>query len=200
MISATTVIFFLIVFIILALSHYYVWRRVVRDTGISGLARRIATWSIGLAATTSAYGCKSERKTDWTPLAEADVVILPDNDPPGETYAERVAVILTKLDPPARVRIVPLPASPQLVEPPLAARSGDEQRPSLPVDQPLGEVRLPDHRLHPSRLVHDDPVEALAEQRDRVVRRLPTNLREPATHVADDHPAIVLLHRHHAVA
>lgn len=68
-----------------------------------------ALWRIGLPATTSAHGCTSAEKTDWTPLAGADVVILPDNDPPGESYAENVAAILTKLGPPASVRIVPLP-------------------------------------------------------------------------------------------
>ena len=65
-----------------------------------------AVWRIGLAATTSAHGCSSTEKTDWTPLVGAKVIILPDNDPPGETYAKKVAVILTKLDPPVNVRIV----------------------------------------------------------------------------------------------
>lgn len=72
-----------------------------------------ALWSIGLPATTSANGCKSAGKTDWTSLAGADVVILPDNDPPGETYAEAVATLVSSLQPRAAVRIVRLPDVPE---------------------------------------------------------------------------------------
>ena len=68
-----------------------------------------AARSIDLAAVTSAHGCKSAHQSDWRPLAGRDVVILPDNDKPGEGYARDVATILTRLDPPARVRIVRLP-------------------------------------------------------------------------------------------
>jgi len=45
----------------------------------------------GLVATTSAGGAKAANMTDWTPLAGRHVVILPDNDKPGEAYAEDVA-------------------------------------------------------------------------------------------------------------
>lgn len=68
-----------------------------------------AARSIGLTATTSAHGAKSPKKTDWSPLAGKEVVILPDHDQPGEDYAEAVAEILSELKPPARVRIVRLP-------------------------------------------------------------------------------------------
>jgi hypothetical protein len=64
--------------------------------------------ALGLTATTSAHGAKSPRKTDWTPLAGRDCVILPDNDPAGTDYAETVARILTALDPPAVVKVVNL--------------------------------------------------------------------------------------------
>lgn len=50
-----------------------------------------ATRSIGAIATTSAHGSKSADKTDWSPLAGREVVILPDFDEAGEQYAERVA-------------------------------------------------------------------------------------------------------------
>ena len=68
-----------------------------------------AAKSIGLVATTSAHGSNAAHKTDWTPLASKDVVILPDNDNPGRQYAEDVAEILCQLNPPATVRIVNIP-------------------------------------------------------------------------------------------
>jgi hypothetical protein len=68
---------------------------------------------IGLTATTSAHGAKAASKSDWTPLAGRDVVILPDNDPAGRRYAADVAAILSRLTPPARVRIVNLPDLPE---------------------------------------------------------------------------------------
>jgi hypothetical protein len=64
--------------------------------------------AIGLAATTSAYGAMSARKTDWQPLAGKDVVIVPDHDEHGEAYAADVARILLSLTPPATVRVVRL--------------------------------------------------------------------------------------------
>jgi hypothetical protein len=64
---------------------------------------------IGLLCTTSAHGAGGEGKTDWTPLAGRDCVILPDRDDAGEGYAERVASILMGLSPAARVKIVRLP-------------------------------------------------------------------------------------------
>jgi len=69
-------------------------------------------WSIGLATVTSAHGSNAADKTDWTPLAGRDVVILPDNDPAGEHYAKDVARILLRLNPPARVKVARLPDLP----------------------------------------------------------------------------------------
>ncbi len=66
--------------------------------------------SIGLTCTTSAHGAKSADKTDWAPLRGKHVIILPDNDPDGESYAERVAELLTGVA--ASVRIVNLPDLP----------------------------------------------------------------------------------------
>lgn len=68
---------------------------------------------IGLLTTTSANGSNSPEKTDWSPLAGREVIILPDNDRPGRKYAKVVAGILTRLDPPAVVRIVELPGLPE---------------------------------------------------------------------------------------
>ncbi len=63
---------------------------------------------LGLLATTSAGGANAADKSDWTPLAGREVVILPDADKAGEGYAADVAAALAKLTPPARVRVVRL--------------------------------------------------------------------------------------------
>ena len=68
-----------------------------------------AAFSIGLTATTSAHGSKSPHKTDWSPLAGRQYVLLPDNDEPGRKYAEAVTAILASLKPPATGRTVALP-------------------------------------------------------------------------------------------
>jgi putative DNA primase/helicase len=67
---------------------------------------------LGYTATTSAQGSNSPSKTDWSPLAGKDVVILPDNDAPGRAYGEKAAVILAGLEPSARVKIVTIPGLP----------------------------------------------------------------------------------------
>ena len=46
--------------------------------------------SLGLTATTSSLGAKAADKTDWTPLAGKQVIILPDHDDAGEDYARDV--------------------------------------------------------------------------------------------------------------
>lgn len=72
-----------------------------------------AARSLGLVATTSAHGCQAADKTDWSPLAGKQVVILPDNDESGRQYAHGVAQILAGLSPPAEVRLVALPGLPE---------------------------------------------------------------------------------------
>ena len=71
-----------------------------------------AARAIGLTATTSAHGSQSPDKTDWSPLAGKECVILPDNDDPGGKYADTVAAILTKLTPAPVVKVVELPELP----------------------------------------------------------------------------------------
>jgi putative DNA primase/helicase len=68
--------------------------------------------SVGLAAVTSAHGSAAPAKSDWTPLAGREVVILPDADEAGEHYAAEVTRIVTGLTPPARAKIVRLPGLP----------------------------------------------------------------------------------------
>ncbi len=47
--------------------------------------------SVGIAATTSSMGAEAAAKSDWSPLAGKQVVILPDHDAAGEKYAAEVA-------------------------------------------------------------------------------------------------------------
>lgn len=63
---------------------------------------------LGLSSTTSSGGSSAAGKTDWSPLAGREVVILPDADDAGRRYATDVAAILHELDPPATVRVVEL--------------------------------------------------------------------------------------------
>jgi len=63
---------------------------------------------LGVVATTSAHGAKSAHKTDWSPFAGKEVIILPDHDSEGERYADEICAILSRLDPRPRVRIVRL--------------------------------------------------------------------------------------------
>lgn len=67
---------------------------------------------IGLLCTTSAHGAGSASRTDWSPLAGRECIILPDHDSAGEGYADTVAQILSGLNPPATVKIVRLPGLP----------------------------------------------------------------------------------------
>lgn len=68
-----------------------------------------AGWGVGLCAVTSSHGAGCAYKSDWSSLAGREVVILPDHDASGLKYAEEVAAILAKLDPPATVKVVDLP-------------------------------------------------------------------------------------------
>lgn len=54
-----------------------------------------AARAVGLLATTSPHGSKSAGKSDWSPVARRDVVILPDQDEAGERYADDAARLAT---------------------------------------------------------------------------------------------------------
>lgn len=71
-----------------------------------------AARSLGLVATTSPHGAASASKADWRPLAGKQVVILPDNDPPGRKYADAVAGLVANLTPAPVVKVVELPGLP----------------------------------------------------------------------------------------
>jgi 5S rRNA maturation endonuclease (ribonuclease M5) len=71
-----------------------------------------AVRSIGLVATTSPNGSNSANKADWSSLAGKEIIILPDNDPPGQKYADAVAAILATIAPAPVVKVVELPNLP----------------------------------------------------------------------------------------
>jgi len=76
-----------------------------------GCAEEICGW--GLPGSTSAHGARSAAKTDWTPLAGKEVVILPDNDAPGQAYGAAVVKLLEPVSPQPVIKIVRLPDLPE---------------------------------------------------------------------------------------
>ncbi len=64
-----------------------------------------AVESFGLVATTSAGGSNSAAQTDWSALDGKIVVILPDNDQPGEKYLTKVVEQIAKQAPSATTKV-----------------------------------------------------------------------------------------------
>ncbi len=65
---------------------------------------------LDLLGITSPFGADSCSKTDWSPLKTySQFVILPDQDDPGEKYAEEVAEILFSINSEAQIWICHLP-------------------------------------------------------------------------------------------
>ena len=56
-----------------------------------------AAWASGIPCVTSAHGSQSPQRSDWGPLSDKNVVILPDNDEPGQKYAEKVSELVSLL-------------------------------------------------------------------------------------------------------
>lgn len=72
-----------------------------------------AVKSLGLVATTSSGGGKATAKTDWSPLAGMDVVVLRDNDEPGEAFRQDLLRLLQQLENPPAIRCLDLPGLPE---------------------------------------------------------------------------------------
>ena len=76
---------------------------------VEGEGKAEALHSVGIIATTAMQGAKAPlEKTDWSPLVGKTVVIWPDNDEPGLTYAKGVSVKLTQIG--CMVKLVLIPA------------------------------------------------------------------------------------------
>jgi len=88
----------------------------LRSTGpvhvVEGEKCADALRALGFTVTTSAHGAKSAKKTDWSPLAGREVVILPDHDDAGARYADDVIELLGHLSPRPSIKIVHLPGLP----------------------------------------------------------------------------------------
>lgn len=118
--------------------------------------------ALGLMATTSSTGSTSAHKSDWSPLAGRDVVILPDNDEPGAKYLDAVLALLGRLSNPPTVRVVELPGLPtkgDAVDWLTAGHTADElarivaaiDRAELPTpERPLVYQPFPTHTLSPT--------------------------------------------------
>jgi putative DNA primase/helicase len=63
----------------------------------------------GICATTAMFGAKAPLdKTDWSPLKGKDVIIWPDNDKPGKSYAQSACQLLVAKEV-ASVKIIDIP-------------------------------------------------------------------------------------------
>ena len=71
-----------------------------------------AAKSIGLTVTTWAHGAKATDKTDFGPLAGREVVLLPDNDEPGQRAITPIVSTASTLHPLPVIKIVNLPGLP----------------------------------------------------------------------------------------
>ena len=138
--------------------------------------------ALGLTATTSSNGSKAAGKSDWSPLAGMDVIVLPDNDEPGAVYREDVLDLLHQLEPRPSIRVVDLPGLPDKgdVADWLAAGGTAEQLLALvsetatwtpksepwPELQPFEEERLPEFPVEvlPSPLREWVQAESIATQ------------------------------------
>ncbi len=69
----------------------------------------LAPRGLGIVVATSSHGSQSPQKTDWTPLAGKNVMLIPDHDQTGEGYIDAVGSILAGLDPKPSVKVVRLP-------------------------------------------------------------------------------------------
>ncbi|MBZ0105204.1 MAG: DUF3987 domain-containing protein [Sulfuricella denitrificans] len=80
---------------------------------VEGEKAAAALQSLGLVAITSQGGSKAAAKAEWKPLEGRELVyLLPDNDEPGEGYAEAIAVILSAFEKPPALSVVRLPKLP----------------------------------------------------------------------------------------
>jgi hypothetical protein len=76
---------------------------------VEGEGKADALHSVGVVATSAMQGANAPiEKTDWSPLAGKTVVIWPDNDEPGRTYAQIAGQKLTSIG--CKVSVVPVPA------------------------------------------------------------------------------------------
>lgn len=80
---------------------------------VEGEKAAAAIHSLGVVAITSIGGSQAANRADWTPLSGYKTVyLLPDNDDPGEKYAQDVLRALTALQSPPTVKVLRLDTLP----------------------------------------------------------------------------------------
>lgn len=80
---------------------------------VEGEKAAAALHGIGLCAVTSLGGAQASGQSDWSVLSDySKVILLPDNDDPGKTYAEGVCKQLGLLDSSPEIKMVILPSLP----------------------------------------------------------------------------------------
>ena len=98
------------------LATYFREQSTVRIFVTEGEKAADCATSLGLLATTSAFGSSSAHKADWAVLdrlslkygKKPEIVILPDNDLPGEKYADTLVEKFTKFESQPIVKVVQL--------------------------------------------------------------------------------------------
>ncbi|MDT4330826.1 DUF3987 domain-containing protein [Methylomonas sp. MED-D] len=69
---------------------------------------------LGYCTVTSIGGANGAKKADWSPFENINrVIVMPDNDEPGEKYAKDVCQLLKKVNPDIEIKILRLPNSPE---------------------------------------------------------------------------------------
>jgi hypothetical protein len=76
---------------------------------VEGEAKAELLETMGLVGVAAMGGAAAADRTDWTPLAGREVVVLPDSDPAGMRYAAEVVKACRSLEPETRAAVVPLP-------------------------------------------------------------------------------------------
>jgi len=81
---------------------------------VEGEKAATALQSMGICAVTSLGGSQAANKTDWTPLNGFEtVVLMPDNDEPGEHYIKEIYQALSALEHPPEVKVLKLSGLPR---------------------------------------------------------------------------------------
>ena len=130
--------------------------------------------NLGLIATTSQGGSNAAGKTDWTPLAGKEVVILPDNDEAGQRYVSDVLDKLEQVSPLPRVKVVQLDGLPDKGDAfDYIAKYGQEQEAcKVAIEQAVEATQYVEWQaMEEEQTVPPFPAHALPEPLQEFVRR-----------------------------
>jgi hypothetical protein len=140
--------------------------------------------AVGVTATCPPMGAGKARRCDWSPLADAEVLVIADRDQPGRNHARDVLGILQALNPPARAAVFEAKTgkdaadhlaaghgtgdfTPTAVDPGEATAETEVVEPPPP-DPTAGVIEL-DAFLEREETPYDWLVRGLLERRDRLI-------------------------------